>query len=96
MEVQLYQLPGEFDDRVNWLVRCTVTAILLNQSSDQHHISDSPDYVLSRPTEERRIIPDVLDVPYYTLKDRSQQDRQYLKDDNLKFRLFLQFKRTTF
>ena len=92
MNVQLHQLPGESDDRVNWPVKCTVTATLLNQSSDQHHFSRSRDYELSRPTEERRIAPYVLHVAYYTIKDCSKPDRTYLKDDNVKYRFHLQFK----
>ena len=88
--VELHQRPGECDDRVNWPVKCTLTATLLNQSSDQHHISRSRDYVLSWPSKESRIDPNVLYVPYPTIKDRSQQDRTYLKDDNLKFRFLLE------
>ena len=34
VDVKLYQLPSESDDRVNWPVKCTLTATLLNQSSD--------------------------------------------------------------
>ena len=86
MEVELYQRPGESDDRMKWPVKCTVTATLLNQSSDQHHISSRQDYVLHRPTKERRIDPDVSYVHYSTIEDCSQPDRLYLKDDNLKFR----------
>ena len=90
LEVELHQLPGESDDRVNWPVKCTVTATLLNQPSDQHHISRSQDYELSRPTKERRIEPDVLDVPYPTINNRFKPDRRYMKDDNLKYRFHLQ------
>ena len=92
MYVQLWQFPGESDDRVNWPVKCTATATLLNQSSDQHHFSGSRDYLLSRPTKERLIEPYVIHVPYSTIRDRSQQDRTYLKDDNLKFRFLLRLR----
>ena len=92
VEVELWQLPGESAHRVNWPVKCTVTATLLNQSSDQHHISRSRHYELNRPTQGRYIDPDVLIVLYSTIKDRSKPDRTYLKDDNLKFRFILQFK----
>ena len=92
MELELWLLPGESDYTVNWPVKCTVTATLLNQSSDQHHISRSQDFVLSRPTVGRRIYPNVLHVDYSTINDCSQQDRRYLKGDNLKFRFLLQFK----
>ena len=92
VEVELWQLPGESDDRVNWPVKCTVTATLLNQSSDQHHISGSQDYKLSRPTGESRIFPDVLIVLYSTIKDCSKQDRLYLKYNDLKFRFLFRIK----
>ena len=88
MEVEVYQLPGESDDRLNWCVQCFVHATLLNQSSDQHHISRSQDYTLSRPTAEQRKDA-VLRVFYSTIKNHSQQDRQYLKYDNVKIRFFL-------
>ena len=87
--VELWQLPGESDDRVNWPVKCTATATLLNQSSDQHHISRSQDYELSRPTGESCKGPDVLQVDHSTIKDHSLPDRQYSKRDNLKFRFLL-------
>ena len=90
--VELHQLGGESDDKLNWPVKCAVTATLLNQSSDQHHISGSQDYELSRPTGERHIAPNVLRVFYSTISNRSKQDRTYLKDDNLKFRFLVQFK----
>ena len=92
MYVELWQLPGESDDRVKWPVKCTVTATLLSQSS-HHHISGSQDYVLSRPTVGRQIARDVLDVlgvSCSTINNRSQQDRTYLKEGNLKFRFLLQ------
>ena len=85
VQVELWQLPGEFDQTISWPLKCTVTAQLFNQSSDQHHIRRSVDFHLSRPTERYRQHPDVLRIDYSTMSDRSQKDKKYLKHDSLKF-----------
>ncbi len=88
VNVQLHQLPGEFDDEIKWPVKCTVTVHLLNQLRDQDHISGSQTFTLARPTKRSYAgYPDSLEVYQNTIENRSTRDIQYLKDDCLRFRV---------
>ncbi len=91
--VELWRLPGEFDDLIEWPVKCIVTVHLLNQLRDQDHISGSRTIVLARPTKRSYARhPDPLDVECNIIEDRSRREVQYLKDDCIRFRVGVELK----
>ncbi len=93
--VELYQLPGEFDDEITWPVKCTVTVYLLNQLGDYAHISGSKTLTLTRPQKKTYTAepdPLQLSVEYSTIEDCSKVGIRYLKDDCLKVRVYVELK----
>ncbi len=88
-DVELFQLPGEFDDEIKWPVKCTVTVHLLNQLGDHDHIRQRMILSLTRP-QEKTYAGYLLRVHYRTIEDRSKDRIRYLKDDCLKFRVHVE------
>ncbi len=89
--VELYQLPGEFDDEIEWPVKCTVTVHLLNQLGEHDHIRGSKTLTLTRPQKKTYTgaSADPLDVLYTTIEDCSKVGIRYLQDDCLKVRVYV-------
>ncbi len=91
--VELHQLPGEFDDEIEWPVKCTVTVHLLNQLGDHDHIRGSKTLTLTSQQEKTYTDePDPLGVRCSTIEDRSKIGIRYLKDDCLKVRVYVELK----
>ena len=84
---------GEFDSHLKWPFRGTVTIQLVNQLEDKEHLTDSNDYEDATPDTaqvdgERSGgwgSPEFL--PYSELGLSVANNRQYLKDDCLIFRI---------
>ncbi len=90
--VELFQLPGEFDDEIEWPVKCTVTVHLLNQLGDHDHIHGSKTLTLNRQQEKTYIQPDPLGIQYSDIEDCSKVGIRYLKDDCLKVKVYVELK----
>ena len=85
-----YSLQGEYDDKLKFPLRFTVTLELLNQHRDQDHYRQD---IWCQP-EERTISFGVKEcgscpkfIPHADLEWNESKQIQYLKNDCLKFRI---------
>ena len=99
LHVFSYLLPGEYDDGLNWPFRGTVIVRLLNQLSDDNHYDYIFDYSQSSNSESQRVPisrkksnhrePSSFYLPLAALGYNSSKKCQYLKNDCLKFKVFV-------
>ena len=84
--VQFEPHPGDFDDKLKWPAKFSVTLELLNQYKDRDHISVSKTFEYSEPN---RLVPwqYFMHVCYDSLEWDPRRQTQYLKDDKLCFRI---------
>lgn len=90
-------LRGEFDDRLQWPFRAEVTIQLLNQLADRNHATGTihftertPDVYTSRVSCDERAENGWGQQKFIAHADlgyNSIKNRQYLKDDRLRFRI---------
>ena len=87
VDVELWQIPGTFDEASQWPVEYAVSVQLLNQLGDHHHYTGSEKRVkLTKPENEEHVM-DILHVFMTDLIYNHVQQSQYLKDDCLKFKI---------
>lgn len=80
-DVELHHKEGEFDDQLEWPMRCILTVTILNQRCDKYHLERSASLDL-----EKKNLVDIR-IPYSDIRRPSQNGAQYVKDDCLRFRL---------
>ena len=90
-------MKGPFDDYLEWPFQGTITIQLLNQLKDVNHRTHSINFtnttdhtVICRVTSGERArngLGDLTFLPQAKLAPKSKDDCQYLKDDQLKFRV---------
>ena len=98
LDVFSYLLPGEYDDGLKWPFRGTVVVRLLNQLSDDNHYDYVFDYSRARDNQSRRVRigkrseemdPTTPRLPLTALGYNASKKCQYLKNDCLKFKVFV-------
>ena len=98
LQVYSYLLRGEYDAGLSWPFRGTVVVQLLNQLSDDKHYDHVFDYSRASDGESQRVtsgekstskISSTPYLPIASLESNSSKICQYLKDDCLKFRVFV-------
>lgn len=82
---------GKYDNHLQWPVVCRVYLVLLNQMGDYGHHGDSAIFTWKKGTTEYRTISFTF-FPLDDLKYDSVKKTQYLVDDSLHFRLFVELK----
>ena len=91
-------LRGEYDAGLKWPFRGTVVVQLLNQLSDDNHYDYVFDYSQASDRESQRVTSgetsarkssSTPDLPFAALEYNPSKKCQYLKDDCLKFRVFV-------
>ncbi len=88
LHIELYQLPGEFDDEVNWPVTCKVDIQLLNLLSTYDHI-DSKSHIVTLTRRNRMwFIGRTVSVNYATIEN-PMSGVQYLQDGCLRCRVYV-------
>jgi len=80
-DVELHHKEGEFDDQLEWPMRCILTVTILNQRCNKYHLERSASVDL-----EKKNLVDIR-IPYSDIRRTSQNGAQYVKDDCLRFRL---------
>ena len=80
--VELWQSPGDFDEEVQWPVRCNVVVQLIDQRGSGEHITGSAQYQLEQPEEVCCKVAEVLKVAYSDLMPDSSK---YILSDRLNF-----------
>ena len=97
--VYSYLLRGEYDAGLKWPFRGTVVVQLLNQLSDDNHYDYVFDYSRAIDRESQRVTSgersarrssSTPNLPFATLEYNPSKKCQYLKDDCLKFRVFVE------
>ena len=78
-DVELYHTEGEFDDKLQWPMRCILAVTVLNQRCDKYHLERFAGLEL----EKNNLVD--LRIEYSEI--RRTNGAQYLKDDCLRFRL---------
>ena len=98
LRVFSYLLPGEYDAGLKWPFRGTVVVQLLNQLSDDNHHDYVFDYSQAKDKESQRVtsgkrsdcrFPSTPNVLLTALEYNSFKKCQYLKNDCLKFNVFV-------
>ena len=98
LHVFSYLLRGEYDAGLKWPFRGTVVVQLLNQLSDDNHYDHVFDYSQASDRESQRVTSDErpaakgCSTPFLlltALEFNSSKICQYLKNDCLKFRVFV-------
>ena len=93
-----YLLPGEYDAGLRWPFRGTVVVQLLNQLSDDNHYDYVFDYLYASDSDSQRVtsgerstnkVPFGPHLPVTALDYNSSKKCQYLKNDCLKFKIFV-------
>ncbi len=95
VDIELHQVPGEFDDEIDWPVKCAVTVHILDQWRDHHHISGGRTFTLARPFKRTYTgQPDALRVNYNTIEGCSKRDVhvKYVQDDCIRYRVSVKLK----
>ena len=99
LSIYSYLLPGEYDAGLKWPFRGTVVVQLLNQLSDDNHHDYVFDYLHASDWESQRVtsgersknkFPSTTLLPVAALEQNSSKECQYLKNDCLKFRVYVE------
>ena len=98
LRVFSYLLSGEYDGGLKWPFRGTVVVQLLNQLSDDNHYDYVFDYSRANDSQSQRVAigersinkgPSTRYLLLTALEYNSSKKCQYLKNDCLKFRIFV-------
>ena len=99
LEVYSHLLPGEYDAGLKWPFRGTVVVQLLNQLSDDNHYDYVFDYSQASDSVSQRVTSGERShgrdpsapghLPLAALEYNPSKKCQYLKNDCLKFKVFM-------
>ena len=90
LTAHLKQLPGDFDNQLQWPIKVNLYLEILNQRGDHSHHSRVGTNVFDRVgSHHRRIGDDYNFFPLNGLAYNAQANTEYLRNDSLKFKLWL-------